>query len=204
MPQIRRNQLNYIITSRLFSPETWKNVVDSIDCFFFLKKRLPFDWRTPFGYLIALFIECMAVFSIIQTTIPLTCFFIGSCWILAAFAKDITSDLSGWNVGRLLGQRPAIDKMRLCHIVQIHSDTKQLSVEKTFNSSILLETKKKITIIFHSDSLVHSIKSMNSWYQAYFCGFCRIFSSYISWYILITESKHIFRLLLLLNIYNFS
>lgn len=104
----------------------WKTQsIATFDCW-----RLPFNWRTPFGYLIALCIECMAVFSIILTTIPLVCFFIGSCWLCIAFAKDITNDLSLWNLGGLTSNQSHLKcKMKLCRIVEIHSDVKQLSVQ---------------------------------------------------------------------------
>lgn len=80
------------------------------------------------GYLIALFTESMAAFSIIQTAIPVPCFFIGSCCWFVAFAKDITGDLDALNVGGLSNQGRAKMKTRLCNIVQTHSDAKELSV----------------------------------------------------------------------------
>lgn len=82
------------------------------------------------GYLVALFTECMAVYSIIQTAIPVPCFFIGSCCLLVAFAKDITSELDFLNIGGLSNEGRAKIKIRLCDIVRIHSDAKQLSVRK--------------------------------------------------------------------------
>lgn len=81
------------------------------------------------GYLMALCIEWMAVFSIIQTTIPVMCFFIGSCWLYIAFAKDITNDLNLLDIGGFESNEGRTKiKLKLCHIAQIHSDAKQLSV----------------------------------------------------------------------------
>lgn len=107
------------------TPPGWSSCND-LSTFFFRSKRLTLDWKNPFGYLLALLSEWMAVYSIIQTTIPVTCFFVGSCCWFIAFANDITSDLDVLNIGGLSNR--AKIKMRLCNIVRFHLDAKQLSV----------------------------------------------------------------------------
>lgn len=56
--------------------------------------RLPFDWKTRLGYVIALTYViiaaacCQIFFSLIL------CFHVGFCWLIISFVKDITNDLN--------------------------------------------------------------------------------------------------------------
>lgn len=59
--------------------------------------RIPFDWKTPFGYLIVAICETIGAF---YTTIFCACnlgFAIAFCWIILAFARDIYFKLIALN-----------------------------------------------------------------------------------------------------------
>lgn len=103
---------------------------------FFLLWRLPFDWKTPNGYLIALLAECAAGASIAICCTSVTCFLIESCLLTIAMLEDIANDLSGLS---LIGStaKTGYNKIetQFYGIVRNYSDIKQLS--EIFNSSLV-------------------------------------------------------------------
>lgn len=63
----------------------------------YLSSRLPFDWKTPFGYLLASTIQfasayCLVMFAAFRLTL-----FIASCWTLMATADDIKGHLNSFD-----------------------------------------------------------------------------------------------------------
>lgn len=89
--------------------------------------RFPFNWKTPFGYLIAELSETASYLSIVLCRIPILCFFWGSCGLFCLFIRDITSDLELLNVGGASDQSRKKRQERFGKIIQLHSDVKQLS-----------------------------------------------------------------------------
>lgn len=94
----------------------------------FNPSRLPFNWRTPFGYSIAILLEWAAVLSITYSILPIMCFAIGSFYLATSFIQSITaSDFrileekisNGMHLG-LSGQ--------FCSFMQEFSTIKQLSL----------------------------------------------------------------------------
>lgn len=71
-----------------------KNMVNS-RCVRYLiahRFRVPFDWKTPFGYFLILimqFITCISTTYPCKATI---CYLVGSFWAIFAIAEDITTD----------------------------------------------------------------------------------------------------------------
>lgn len=98
-----------------------------------LSHRLPFNWKTPIGYMIALASEWAIIHSAILTA-AIFVFFVGSAWLIICLIKDITNDLSELNItGTSLHSRREL-RERFCYIIQFYSDAKQLSVAlKTFD-----------------------------------------------------------------------
>lgn len=92
--------------------------------------RLPFNQKTPIGYLSLSLFNIIGMFCLIFTSVPILCLLIGSCWLFICFANDITNDLQWLSIGgttKLKRRRMKEVMDRLCKIVQIHSDLKQLS-----------------------------------------------------------------------------
>lgn len=56
----------------------------------FLSPRMPFNWKTPFGYLIALLSETAAMLSAHFMILPIVCFVVGSYCLSISIFKDIT------------------------------------------------------------------------------------------------------------------
>lgn len=55
--------------------------------YLFRIRRLPFNWRTPFGYFVAMFLECIGSYSNLLITFVMICFYFGSCWLISLFVK---------------------------------------------------------------------------------------------------------------------
>lgn len=90
-------------------------------------QRLPFNWRTPFGYLMALICETCAFICMVCMGSPCVGIFIGSCWLLTAFMKDITYDLSNLSADVKLKRSKQKINAQFTSIVQDFSDAIQLS-----------------------------------------------------------------------------
>lgn len=117
--------------------------------------RMPFDWRTPLGYLIVLALESFVVSSIGFTNMPLICFIVGSCWLINSLVKDIANDLIDFNVSKKNEVRMKA-KENLCYIVQNFADIKQLSENSNMRiTKIVSKNSKTITILFYIQTYQH-------------------------------------------------
>lgn len=61
-----------------------------------IRKRLPFDWKTPLGYSIALVLQAIGTYCTSVCGVPSLCSMIGCCCLLATFVEDITNDLANF------------------------------------------------------------------------------------------------------------
>lgn len=91
---------------------------------------LPFDWRTPVGYLIAFAIEFAAFSCILIASNCLMGFLIGSTEMLMAIVVDIKEALNTLNDGYKTEKNPLKLKQSICDFVQFHADTTQLSEQE--------------------------------------------------------------------------
>lgn len=89
--------------------------------------RLPFNWRTPIGYAIAVLLQCAAVYSMLFGTVVVLDFWLGSCWLFVEVAKDITNDLAHLNVNERANWNTPTLKWVFSDIVKLYLDAKQLS-----------------------------------------------------------------------------
>lgn len=99
---------------------------------FFLKKsfflpRMPFNWKTPFGYCITMLIQSTDVYYSGLCGLPIVCFLIGGCYLLKTIVNDITNDLFRLNTVQKSEKDRINTKILFCNIIQNFSDTKQLS-----------------------------------------------------------------------------
>lgn len=105
--------------------------------------RLPFNWRTPIGYLIALAAECTAINSATFGFTPVISFFVGSGWFVIGIVKDITNDLGELNVRKAPNNKRKKElKEKFCYILRFYSDARELStfhwMKNCFNRSAKL------------------------------------------------------------------
>lgn len=94
--------------------------------------RLPFNWRTPLGYLVAELSEMVSIVSIVHIFTPTMGFYVGSCWLFIIFVRDITKDLQLLNVGSASERNYKKMSERFGHAIQLHSDLKQLVCPKNY------------------------------------------------------------------------
>lgn len=88
-------------------------------------KRVPFCWKTPFGYLVAWFFQFTACAAIILTVIPFFSFIFGSSWLFIFIADDIRKDLIDFNCSKITHQQRAKVMKHFCAIVRLCLDAKQ-------------------------------------------------------------------------------
>lgn len=94
-------------------------------------ERLPFDWRTPSGYLVAWLTQCVEGASIVATDILFLGIVFGSSWLFIVIAEDITYDVIAFNnlVTTLKTEDNDSDHAelikRFCDIIQQYMDAKQ-------------------------------------------------------------------------------
>ena len=93
----------------------------------FTSNRLPFDWKTPFGYVIATIFITIATFAVLYALTLTLSFYASSCFLFNSFAKDITNNLSVLIVVEQSHRSHRHLKEYLCKIIQLNSNVKQLS-----------------------------------------------------------------------------
>lgn len=77
----------------------------------------------PFGYLLAMISEGAGILYTLHTVTTIICYLAASCRSFVAFLKDIQNDVPLLNVC----ETPNDDHKRLCNIIQLYSDVKELS-----------------------------------------------------------------------------
>lgn len=89
--------------------------------------RFPFNWATPFGYLIALVLEYIFLFCSLLNSVAILCYSIAMPWLLQSCVKDISFEVSYLDVDEILnGNRmEMIDCFR--NILQDFTTIKELS-----------------------------------------------------------------------------
>lgn len=95
---------------------------------------MPFNYKSPVGYLITLSFESFEMFVTADIVSYILCFLFGSCFLLKLFVEDVTSELSFLNLedkATSNGKNSAKDKAErmtmFFNAVQNHSDLKQLA-----------------------------------------------------------------------------
>lgn len=87
-------------------------------------KRLPFDWKTPFGYFIAVVPQAIDVFCVVFNVPPIIGFMYGSCSLIIAFIEDITSEFKALAINERMKPNFMKMKKRFCNIIQLYTDVK--------------------------------------------------------------------------------
>lgn len=95
---------------------------------FSLSCRLPFDWKTPIGYFIALMAQCVPGACSTFSFTSVTCFLIESALLSISILKDIENDLSALNFVDLSSKKDYERiKKQFNLVVRNYTDAKQLS-----------------------------------------------------------------------------
>lgn len=121
---------------------------------FFFYLRLPYEWKTPFRYLITMIFEFAGFFATVSAVVPTLSFFIGSCWLLTSIAKDIPTDLSFLAVTHDTHSDISLVTIyqRFFTALQCFSDVKQLS--SLLQSSVYILALQFIDSLFLDWSMI--------------------------------------------------
>lgn len=94
---------------------------------FFITRRMPFDWKTPFGYLVAFIIETTGGYCISYTITCYISFLLASCWMLMFNVNEIRYDLNSINESVKNEDNPSKSIDRFKEFIDFHVKMKQLS-----------------------------------------------------------------------------
>lgn len=102
----------------------WYTFAQMLNCLF---SRLPFNWKTPFGYLAFLFCASSSLLSILYCMLPIACFTVGTFFLVTSFIKDIAKN-DFLNLSYEISNDIHFGmKEQLCNFMQSFSEIKQLS-----------------------------------------------------------------------------
>lgn len=96
--------------------------------------RLPFNWRTPIGYAIAVFLQYAATITMLFCTSAVISFWLGSCWLFMEMVKDITNDLAHFNGDASANWNGPTMNMHFVNTIKLYLDAKQLGRYKIVES----------------------------------------------------------------------
>lgn len=143
-------------------------------------RRLPFNWKTPLGYSIAIAFEGATLHSVTLGFTPIFCIFLGSAWLEIAFIEDIANDLAEVNssIDASNGNKRRDLTERFCYIIRFYSDAKQLSSGADNRMGVVFaESSIQINwfdLQLSVDSLLSSRKSLNLTLLWWSCGRCYV------------------------------
>lgn len=105
---------------------------------------MPFEWKTPFGYLFAFIVQFGSAYYLVKLVTFLLTFFVASCWTLMATTNDIKGHLNDFrgmtlltatdditenlnNVGEVAKSKPTEKELKekLCEFITLDVDAKQ-------------------------------------------------------------------------------
>lgn len=122
--QKRRKKRNLPENSQLFCKEK-KEKIKTFHSHF---SRLPFDWKTPLGYFIAMVIFAEVTFYILCCGVIGVCLLVGSCWLIQAVVQDISQDQNDFNVSKKKWNQNRMEmKITFNNFIDDFSHAKQLS-----------------------------------------------------------------------------
>lgn len=93
---------------------------------FVLFSSLPFDWKTPRGYVFAYIFEITAFYCSQFVFLPVFGFYLGFCWLIISFVKDIANDLDQLTLNECQSDNDQTTGV-FCEIVELYSEVKQFS-----------------------------------------------------------------------------
>lgn len=95
--------------------------------------RVPFNWRTPYGYLIVHFSTLQITYYIFMESTFNLSLAIGICCFMAASANDIKAKINEIHSSNAQNEESTEFYKKVCGILKFHMTMKQLSVHSTYN-----------------------------------------------------------------------
>lgn len=117
----------FVTRGRILRITNKNDFIFSFVCALF--KRCPFDWRTPFRYVVVWMAQCVGAGSLIVGSVPCLNIVFGSTWLFIVIATDITNDLITFNKNAINASKDRDDCSKLaehlCAIIRSYSDATQ-------------------------------------------------------------------------------
>lgn len=92
-----------------------------------LLSRVPFNWRTPQGYLMFSIFNAITSVCTVFSTVPTTCYYVGSCWLFIAMAEDIDGNFCLLIDSVKMESSDMQLRKQLCDFIRVYTEVKQLS-----------------------------------------------------------------------------
>lgn len=92
-------------------------------------KRLPFNYKSLAGYLLAMLSQAAGVFAMILCALTVVAFMIASAWTFTTFIDDITIELTHLNQINSSNVDQHEKKRQFFIVTQLYSDVKQLRIK---------------------------------------------------------------------------
>lgn len=88
---------------------------------------LPFDWKTPFGYLVAWLAQFAAHIALNTSVIPFFIQMFSTSWLFASIIDDLTNELVAFNndIKTSRGKKHEKLKQDFCKIIRLYSHAKE-------------------------------------------------------------------------------
>lgn len=85
----------------------------------------PFDTNQPIGFFMAIFFQGLAASAALYNMTTIVCIYIGSCWSIVTFLRDIARDISHLRKKKLLdlNKRKLTEYIR--NFVRFHADVEE-------------------------------------------------------------------------------
>lgn len=111
----------------VFHSIKWNELSRTKINFFLHRKRYPFNWKSPAGYLVAWMAQWVVGPTSGSLYIQFPNIFFASCWLFMFIAEDITQDVLKFNtiVTTTSDETCAELTKRFCDTVHIYSDAKE-------------------------------------------------------------------------------
>lgn len=89
--------------------------------------RMPFNWKTPIGYLVTFSYEYLSIFYVGIFCACNLLFPASFCWLISTFILDIQSELSDLNENYEMSGNSVQLNEKLCRFIELHQIAKQFS-----------------------------------------------------------------------------
>lgn len=86
----------------------------------------PFDQNKPAGFFEAVLFQIVANYVTLLCFTPIGCIFIGSCWFIVTFLKDIARDISHLRKRKIANLKKQELTERIRNFVRFHADVEEL------------------------------------------------------------------------------
>lgn len=94
----------------------------------FCRSRLPFNWKTPLGYSMAMIIFAEATYYLLFCGVLMVCLLVGCSGITQTIVRDISNDVAAFNVSKKQWNQNRMElNTKFNHFIDNYATAKQLS-----------------------------------------------------------------------------